>query len=180
MDLWNKTEQTYIFLVNIKTFNSRSNLEAPRLGKLAELPLRLMSEPTDPGREVVLRDNSDANSLTLRTEGRLAWKDKYSIYHIYSENHLRIIIWYSSLTSFHFNTCPKKYEQTYYIQKLQPLSCWTRIYPAFLNSVDPDQLASEEANWSGSALFAFQYVNLYQQSESRNLSGWKLNVRLAS
>ena len=34
-----------------------------------------------------------------------------------------------------------------------PLSCWTRIYPAFANSVDPDQLASEEANWSGSALF---------------------------
>ena len=37
---------------------------------------------------------------------------------------------------------------------------WTRIYPAFANSVDPDQLASEEANWSGSALFAIKYVNL--------------------
>ena len=36
----------------------------------------------------------------------------------------------------------------------------TRIYPAFANSVDPDQLASEEANWSGSALFAIKYVNL--------------------
>ena len=35
-----------------------------------------------------------------------------------------------------------------------PLSCWTQIYPAFANSVDPDQLASEEANWSESALFA--------------------------
>ena len=34
------------------------------------------------------------------------------------------------------------------------LVCWTQIYPAFANSVDPDQLASEEANWSGSALFA--------------------------
>ena len=32
--------------------------------------------------------------------------------------------------------------------------------PAFTNSVDPDQLASEEANWSGSALFAITYVNL--------------------
>ena len=42
----------------------------------------------------------------------------------------------------------------------QPLSCWTRIHPAFANSVDPDQLASEEANWSGSALFAIKYVNL--------------------
>ena len=35
-----------------------------------------------------------------------------------------------------------------------------RIYPAFANSVDPDQLASSEANWSGSALFAIKYVNL--------------------
>ena len=41
-----------------------------------------------------------------------------------------------------------------------PLSCWTRIYPAFANSVDPDQLASEEANWSGFALFVIKYVNL--------------------
>ena len=38
----------------------------------------------------------------------------------------------------------------------QPLSCWIRVYPAFANSVDPDQLASEEANWSGSALFAIK------------------------
>ena len=36
------------------------------------------------------------------------------------------------------------------------LSCWTRIYPAFANSVDPDQLVSEEANWSRSALFAIK------------------------
>ena len=28
----------------------------------------------------------------------------------------------------------------------------------YANSVDPDQLASEEANWSGSALFAIKYV----------------------
>ena len=32
--------------------------------------------------------------------------------------------------------------------------------PCFANSVDPDQLASEEANWSGSALFAMKYANL--------------------
>ena len=32
-------------------------------------------------------------------------------------------------------------------------------YPAFANSVDPDQLASEESSWSGSALFAIKYVN---------------------
>ena len=42
----------------------------------------------------------------------------------------------------------------------KPLSCWTRIYPAFANRVDPDQLASDEANWSGSALFAIIYDNL--------------------
>ena len=39
-----------------------------------------------------------------------------------------------------------------------PYSCWTRIFPAFANSVDPEQLASEEAKWPGSALFAIQYV----------------------
>ena len=52
--------------------------------------------------------------------------------------------------------------------------------PAFANSVDPDQSASEEANWSGSALFVNQYVNLYQQSGSSNLIGWKLEMRVAS
>ena len=34
------------------------------------------------------------------------------------------------------------------------------IHPGFTNSVDPDQLASEEANWSGSALFVIKYVTL--------------------
>ena len=52
--------------------------------------------------------------------------------------------------------------------------------PCFANSVDPDQLASEEANWSGSALFAIQNVNLYQQSVSRNLIGWKFEKGMAS
>ena len=45
----------------------------------------------------------------------------------------------------------------------QPLSCWACIYPAFANSVDPHQLASSEANWSGCALLAIKYVNLYQK-----------------
>ena len=48
------------------------------------------------------------------------------------------------------------------------------------NSVDPDQLASEEANWSGSALFVIEYENLYQQSGSSNLIGWKSEVGMAS
>ena len=34
--------------------------------------------------------------------------------------------------------------------------------PVLANSVDPDQLASEEANGSGSALFVNKYVNFYQ------------------
>ena len=54
------------------------------------------------------------------------------------------------------------------------LVLWTRIYPAFENSVDPDQLASEEANWSVSALYVIPYVNLYQQSR---LSNDRLTIR---
>ena len=52
--------------------------------------------------------------------------------------------------------------------------------PCLANSVDPDQLASEEANWSGSALFDIKYVNLKQQSGSSNLIGCKLEVGMAS
>ena len=37
-----------------------------------------------------------------------------------------------------------------------------------------------EANWSGSALFVIQNVNLYQQPGSSNLIGWKLEVSVAS
>ena len=56
------------------------------------------------------------------------------------------------------------------------------IYPAFAaNSEDPDQLASvDEANWSGSALFVIQCVNLYQQSGLSNLIGWKFDEGVAS
>ena len=54
------------------------------------------------------------------------------------------------------------------------------MYPAFANSIDPDQLASKEANWSGSALFAIKYMNLYQHSGSNDLTGWKLEVGVAS
>ena len=52
--------------------------------------------------------------------------------------------------------------------------------PAFASSVDPDQLASEEAKWSGTALFTIQYLNLYQQPWSSNEIGWKLEVSVAS
>ena len=48
------------------------------------------------------------------------------------------------------------------------------------HSVDPDESASEEANWSGSALFVIKYVNLYQQPGWSNLTGWQLEVGMAS
>ena len=51
----------------------------------------------------------------------------------------------------------------------------------FANSVDPDQLASpSEANWSGSALFVIQFVNLYQESGLSNRIGWQLEMVVAS
>ena len=53
-------------------------------------------------------------------------------------------------------------------------------WPVLSNSVDPDQLASSEANWSGSALFVIKYVNFYQKLWSSNLIGWKLEVGRAS
>ena len=52
--------------------------------------------------------------------------------------------------------------------------------PVLANSVDPDQLASSEANWSGSALFIIKYVNFYRKPGSSNLTGWKLKVGVAS
>ena len=36
--------------------------------------------------------------------------------------------------------------------------------PVLANSVDIDQLASQEANWPGSALFVIKYVNFYQKT----------------
>ena len=45
------------------------------------------------------------------------------------------------------------------------------ICPAFINSVDPDQLASKEATLCGSALFVIKNVKLYQQPGSSNLIG---------
>ena len=41
-------------------------------------------------------------------------------------------------------------------------------------------MASEETNLSGSALFAIKYVNLKQQSGSSNMTGWKIEVGVAS
>ena len=57
---------------------------------------------------------------------------------------------------------------------------WIWICPALANSVDPDQLSSEEANWSGSTLFASKYVNLYQHPGLNDLIDWKLELDMAS
>ena len=44
--------------------------------------------------------------------------------------------------------------------------------PTFANSVDPDQMASEEAIWSGSTLFVIQFVNLNENIIWCNLIAW--------
>ena len=43
--------------------------------------------------------------------------------------------------------------------------------PCLCKNVDPDQLASEEANYSGSTLFGVKCVNLYLQPGSSKLIG---------
>ena len=64
-------------------------------------------------------------------------------------------------------------DQTAYVRR--HMTC-----PVLANSVGPGQLASEEANWSGSALFVIKYVNFYQKPGSSNLIGWKLEVGMVS
>ena len=51
---------------------------------------------------------------------------------------------------------------------------------AFENSVDPDQMASEEAIWSGSTLFFIQFVNLYEQTTLSFLIGWQSETSVAN
>ena len=46
--------------------------------------------------------------------------------------------------------------------------------PVLANSVDPDQLDSEDAHWSGSALFDIKYVN-FQQKPDQVI--WVLEIR---
>ena len=70
------------------------------------------------------------------------------------------------------NNCKKKQNL---ILLLLNMTC-----PVLANSVDPDQLASEEANCSGSALFVFKYANFYRKPGSSNPIGWKLEVGMAS
>ena len=66
-----------------------------------------------------------------------------------------------------------------YARRLLTLLLLNTTSPVSANSVDPDKLASEEANSSGSALFVIKYVNFYQKPRSSNLIGWKLEVGVA-
>ena len=51
-----------------------------------------------------------------------------------------------------------------------------KLIPFFANSEGPDQLASEEANWSGKTLFAIHYANLYWSTIWIKESDW-LTIR---
>ena len=50
---------------------------------------------------------------------------------------------------------------------------------AFKNTVDPDQMASEEAIWSGSTLFFIQFMNLYEQTSLSYQIGWLSEMGVA-
>ena len=71
-------------------------------------------------------------------------------------------------------------------KKILLLSGWKIVYLEFRSinpcPAEPGYALSlqEDANWSGSALFAIKYVTLYQQSGSNNLIGWKLGGRVYS
>ena len=56
--------------------------------------------------------------------------------------------------------------QFWYINALLTLVLLNPDISCFANSVDPDQLASEEANWSGSALFAIKYL-IYMNNQDQ-------------
>ena len=46
------------------------------------------------------------------------------------------------------------------------------------NIVDPDQLASDEASWSGSAMFSMQPLNPLYKMKSPNWTGLKTEVHM--
>ena len=83
------------------------------------------------------------------------------------------------------NLRPSDHQLDVHLTKLPRLANLTLLLlnmtcPVLANSADPDQLASEEANWSGSALFVIKYVNFYQKPGSSNPIGWKSEVGMAS
>ena len=62
----------------------------------------------------------------------------------------------------------RRQSETYWRGSLLTLLLLNTTSPVLANSIDPDQLASKEANWSGSALFSIKCMNLYQQSDQVN------------
>ena len=64
------------------------------------------------------------------------------------------------------------------------IECTLNPYPVELNmpfcSIDPGQLASDEANWSWSALFAIQIFEFLSTTWINKLIGWKFEVGMAS
>ena len=50
---------------------------------------------------------------------------------------------------------------------------------AFENTVDPDQMASEEAIWSGSTLFFIQFMNLHEQTTLSYQIAWLSEMGVA-
>ena len=55
---------------------------------------------------------------------------------------------------FSINTCPAEPFSNFQPIRLLDPDCWYKFTYWMANSADPDQLASSEANWSGSTLFA--------------------------
>ena len=60
------------------------------------------------------------------------------------------------------------------------LFCWTRICPAFANSADPDHWPLKKPTDLDLHCLQLSNVNLYQQTGSNNLIGWKLEIGMAS
>ena len=60
---------------------------------------------------------------------------------------------------------------TFYERNALILLLLNYTFLVLANSVDPDQLASEEANWSGSALLIIKYVNFFHKIDWLEIRG---------
>ena len=85
-----------------------------------------------------------------------------------------------TVSSLLYTVCLDMYVSIKWLMWYLALLLLNTTCPVLANSVDPDQLASDEANWSGSTLFVIKYVNFYQNPGSSKLIGWKLEVGMAS
>ena len=73
----------------------------------------------------------------------------------YINEYFQLFFAYLILTSFWINALKYVCLREYWIKAVDK----NKICPVLANSVHPDQLASKEANWSGSALFSIKNVN---------------------